>query len=99
VRLLEVDGLELTRRLKADPRRRDIIVIAPTAHAMKATKKGRAPPAPTPTCPKRIDTPTLSAVIASYRERVPGIQYQNRTVQPRRQYDALCFPSGHWHVT
>ena len=31
-----IDGLELVRRLKADPTRRNIIVIALTAYAMKA---------------------------------------------------------------
>ena len=30
-----IDGLELTRRLKADPRRQNIIVLALTAYAMK----------------------------------------------------------------
>jgi CheY-like chemotaxis protein len=30
-----MDGLELTRRLKSDPRRRDIVIIALTAYAMK----------------------------------------------------------------
>ena len=30
-----IDGLELVRRLKADPARRDIVVIALTAYAMK----------------------------------------------------------------
>ena len=30
-----VDGLELTRRLKADPARRGIVIIALTAYAMK----------------------------------------------------------------
>jgi len=30
-----IDGLELTRRLKADPVRREIIVLALTAYAMK----------------------------------------------------------------
>ena len=30
-----IDGLELTRRLKADPNRRNIIVLALTAYAMK----------------------------------------------------------------
>src|SRR5579864_4702018 len=35
VQLPGMDGLELTRLLKADPRRRDIIIIALTAYAMK----------------------------------------------------------------
>ncbi|HLX37435.1 MAG TPA: response regulator, partial [Candidatus Binataceae bacterium] len=31
-----IDGLELVRRLKADPVRRDIVMVALTAYAMKA---------------------------------------------------------------
>jgi two-component system, cell cycle response regulator DivK len=38
-----LDGLELTRRLKADPARREIIVLALTAYAMKGdAEKARA---------------------------------------------------------
>jgi len=35
VQLPGIDGLELTRRLKADPATRDIIIVAVTAYAMK----------------------------------------------------------------
>lgn len=35
LQLPHMDGLELTRRLKADPARRGIIIIALTAYAMK----------------------------------------------------------------
>jgi len=31
-----IDGLELVRRVKADPARRDIVMVALTAYAMKA---------------------------------------------------------------
>jgi len=34
VQLPGIDGLEMTRRLKADPATRDLVVIAVTAHAM-----------------------------------------------------------------
>jgi CheY-like chemotaxis protein len=38
-----MDGLELTRRLKADPRRRGVLVVALTAYAMKGDEeKARA---------------------------------------------------------
>jgi CheY-like chemotaxis protein len=38
-----MDGLELTRRLKADPDRRSIVIIALTAYAMKGDEaKARA---------------------------------------------------------
>ncbi|HJU12480.1 MAG TPA: response regulator [Candidatus Binataceae bacterium] len=35
IQLPGLDGLELTRQLKADPQRRDIIILALTAYAMK----------------------------------------------------------------
>src|SRR5204863_8060962 len=34
-----LDGLELTRRLKADPATRDIVVVALTAYAMKGDEQ------------------------------------------------------------
>lgn len=34
-----IDGLELTRRLKADPRRQDIRILALTAYAMKGDEQ------------------------------------------------------------
>lgn len=43
VQLPDVDGLELTRRLKADPQRRGIPVLVLTAYAMKGdAEKARA---------------------------------------------------------
>jgi len=43
IQLPGMDGLELTRRLKADRSRRDIVVIALTAYAMKGDEeKARA---------------------------------------------------------
>jgi CheY-like chemotaxis protein len=45
IQLPGLDGLELTRRLKADPATRDIVIVATTAYAMpgderKATEAG-----------------------------------------------------------
>jgi len=43
IQLPGMDGLELTRKLKADPTRRDIAIIAVTAYAMKGDEeKARA---------------------------------------------------------
>ena len=43
IQLPGMDGLELNRRLKADPARRDIVIIALTAYAMKGDEeKARA---------------------------------------------------------
>lgn len=61
-----MDGFELTRRLKADPRTRDIIIIAVTAYAMK----GDAERAHAAGCDgyvsKPIDTKALPLLIASH---------------------------------
>lgn len=35
VQLPDIDGLSVTRRLKADPATRDIVIVAFTAYAMK----------------------------------------------------------------
>jgi two-component system, cell cycle response regulator DivK len=39
IQLPGMDGLEMTRRIKADPRNRDVLVIAFTAYAMKADEQ------------------------------------------------------------
>ena len=39
VQLPDLDGLELTRRLKADPARRDIPILVVTAYAMKGDEE------------------------------------------------------------
>ena len=61
-----MDGLELTRRLKADPAKKQIVILAVTAYAMKGDE-GRALAAG---CDgyvtKPIDTRTLAGVIAGH---------------------------------
>lgn len=39
IQLPGMDGLELTRRLKADPKTRDITIVAVTAYAMKGDEE------------------------------------------------------------
>lgn len=64
-----MDGLTLTRKLKADERTRHIVVVALTAFAMKGDD-GKAKDAG---CDgyitKPIDTRTLSQTVAAYLER------------------------------
>jgi CheY-like chemotaxis protein len=61
-----MDGLTLTRRLKADPATSDIVVVALTAYAMK----GDAETARRAGCDgyvsKPIDVATLPAVVGSF---------------------------------
>lgn len=61
-----MDGLELTRRLKADPATRDIIVLALTAYAMKGDEEKALAAGCDGYIPKPIDTRTLPGVVARY---------------------------------
>src|ERR1700744_6170309 len=38
IQLPDIDGLELTRRLKRDPARKEIVIVALTAYAMKGDR-------------------------------------------------------------
>jgi len=59
-----MDGLELTRRLKADARQRDILIIALTAYAMKGDEQRALEAGCDAYVPKPIDTRTLPAFVA-----------------------------------
>jgi len=58
-----IDGLELTRRIKADPATRDIAVIAVTAYAMKGDREKALEAGCDDYVTKPIDTRTLPQVI------------------------------------
>lgn len=64
-----MDGLELTRRLKADPATRDIIVIAATAYAMKGDEERALAAGCDGYLTKPIDTRALPARIAAFLGR------------------------------
>lgn len=64
-----MDGLELTRRLKADPETRDILIIALTAYAMKGDDERAQAEGCDGYVTKPIDTRTLPKVIADLLER------------------------------
>lgn len=61
-----VDGLELTRQLKADPATRDIAIIAVTAYAMKGDREKAIAAGCDDYVTKPIDTRTLPAVVARH---------------------------------
>jgi CheY-like chemotaxis protein len=68
-----MDGLTLTRQLKADPTTRDIVIVALTAYAMKGDEEKARDAGCEGYITKPIDTRTLPAVVASYLERhLPG---------------------------
>ena len=61
-----VDGFELTRRLKADPRTRGVRVIAVTAFAMKGDERRALDAGCDGYLTKPIDTRTLPGVVAAH---------------------------------
>jgi two-component system cell cycle response regulator DivK len=67
-----MDGFELTRRLKADPRLQGVIVLALTAYAMKGDEARARAAGCDGYVAKPIDTRGLPGVIAAYLADVPG---------------------------
>ncbi|HEV8324102.1 MAG TPA: response regulator [Myxococcota bacterium] len=61
-----MDGLDLTRRLKADPATRDVIILAVTAYAMKGDDEKARAAGCDGYVTKPIDTQTLTALVAAY---------------------------------
>jgi two-component system, cell cycle response regulator DivK len=69
IQLPGMDGLELTRRLKADPQRRRILVIALTAYAMKGDEEKALAAGCDGYIAKPIDTETFPRTVAAYLGR------------------------------
>src|SRR5580765_2369410 len=64
IQLPGMDGLELTRRLKADPATSDAIILAVTAYAMKGDEQRALAAGCDGYITKPIDTRTLAGTIA-----------------------------------
>ncbi|MBI3911573.1 MAG: response regulator [Armatimonadetes bacterium] len=71
IQLPGMDGLELTRRLKADPATRDIAILALTAYAMKGDEEKAMAAGCDGYIPKPIDTRALPDIIARHLARQP----------------------------
>jgi CheY-like chemotaxis protein len=69
IQLPDMDGLELTRRLKIEPANRDIIIIALTAYAMKGDHQKALESGCEGYITKPIDTRTLPNMLAGYLDR------------------------------
>ena len=69
IQLPGMDGLELTRRLKADPATRAITILGLTAYAMKGDQEKILAAGCDGYISKPIDTRTLPEVISHYLER------------------------------
>jgi two-component system, cell cycle response regulator DivK len=73
VQLPDVDGLSLTRQLKADPATREIIIIAVTAYAMKGDAERATAAGCDDYVTKPIDVRTLPQLIARHlTSHAPG---------------------------
>ena len=66
VRLPGMDGLTLTRQLRADPRTRDLVIIAVTAHAMRGDREAALGAGCNDFVTKPIDTHALRELVARY---------------------------------
>jgi CheY-like chemotaxis protein len=73
IQLPGIDGLELTRRLKADPGTRDIVIIAVTAYAMKGDQDKAFAAGCDEYITKPIDTRALPDTIARHLARREGM--------------------------
>jgi len=72
IQLPGIDGLELTRRLKAEPATADIVVIAVTAYAMKGDQDKALAAGCDDYVTKPIDTRALPDIIARHLKRTGG---------------------------
>lgn len=66
IQLPGMDGLELTRRLKADPVTSGIVILAITAYAMKGDEQRALAAGCDGYITKPIDTRTLPGIVAGY---------------------------------
>ncbi len=66
IQLPGLDGLELTRRLKADPGKKNIIILALTAYAMKGDEEKAFAAGCDGYITKPIDPDTLPSVVAKH---------------------------------
>ena len=69
VQLPGIDGLELTRQLKADPETRDIIIVAVTAYAMKGDHDKAVAAGCDDYVTKPIDTRSLPDMVRRHLSR------------------------------
>lgn len=66
IQLPGMDGLELTRRLRADPRTRDIVIVATTAYAMASDRRKAHEAGCDGYIAKPIDVRALPEIVSGY---------------------------------
>jgi CheY-like chemotaxis protein len=69
LQLPDVDGLTLTRQLKADPRLKDVPIVAVTASAMKGDEEKARAAGVDGYMSKPVEKRAFRAMVASYLER------------------------------
>ncbi len=69
IQLPGIDGLELTRRLKQDPKYEKVAIVALTAYAMKGDAEKALAAGCDGYISKPVDTRTFSGVIEGYLQR------------------------------
>jgi len=72
IQLPGMDGLTLTRKLKAEPRTRDIPILALTAYAMKGDEEKARAAGCDGYVTKPVDTSALAAVVAAHLRPARG---------------------------
>ncbi len=79
IQMPSIDGLSLTRQLKANPATRNIVIIAITAYAMKGDKQRALAAGCDGYVAKPIDTRTLPDRIADYLRKASHPSGEART--------------------
>lgn len=74
VQLPGMDGLALTRQLKADPARRDVVIIAVTSYAMKGDDEKAFAAGCDAYMSKPVDIEALPRMVAAHLARVAGVE-------------------------
>lgn len=69
IQLPEIDGLALTRELRADPRTRDVCIVAVTAYAMRGDEEKAIAAGCDGYITKPIDTRSLPSTLERYLAR------------------------------
>jgi two-component system cell cycle response regulator len=69
IQLPGMDGLELTRTLRADPHYRDLVIVALTAYAMKGDRERALAAGCDGYIPKPIDTQRFPQLIEDFLSR------------------------------
>src|SRR5262245_52714462 len=86
IQLPGLDGLEITRRLKADPTTRDIVVVAVTAYAMKGDREKALRAGCDGYIAKPLDPIQLPIQVEQYLGQTPTAPRSEPKISPQRDH-------------